>query len=187
MAQSHPLLPQYVYLDLETTGLVAADNDILEIGIVDDNGETLLSSYVRPETKEEWTEAEGIHHITQGIVCDAPRLADLLPIVAEAVTNKVVVIYNAAFDTAFLAGHLASAADVVCCMNRFTTYYGEPDPKRGGLRHKSLTFAAEHTGYIWTGNAHAAVQDALATRHVWHFLQHNSLHARWHSKSAIGH
>jgi hypothetical protein len=37
------------FLDLETTGLDPVRDEILEIGILDDGGEILLDSLVRPE------------------------------------------------------------------------------------------------------------------------------------------
>jgi len=50
-----------VYLDLETTGLDPAADEILEIGILADDGTVLLDSLVRPIRHRTWPRAQTIH------------------------------------------------------------------------------------------------------------------------------
>ena len=42
---------EFVYLDTETTGVPAWENKIVEISIIDDEGNVLLDTLVNPEEK----------------------------------------------------------------------------------------------------------------------------------------
>jgi DNA polymerase-3 subunit epsilon len=66
-----------LYLDLETTGLHAPLDEIVEIAIIDDNGAVLLNTRVRPVRQTEWPEAQRIHGISPRDVAWAPTLAQL--------------------------------------------------------------------------------------------------------------
>lgn len=66
-----------VYLDTETTGL-DDDDEIVELGIADAEGQVLVSTLVRPEHHTEWPEAEAINGTTTacviaGIHCTSAR------------------------------------------------------------------------------------------------------------------
>lgn len=159
-----------IFLDLETTGLDPATDEILEIGILDDDGEILLDSLVRPERHTSWPEAERINGIGPADVADAPPLAVLRPRLIEAVAGTRVVIYNASFDTGFLgADLLSSTAEVLCAMRAFARVFGAWDDRHGTWRWQRLVKAAAHVGYEWPGNAHRAIHDCMATRAVWHW------------------
>ena len=151
------------FLDLETTGLDPARDEILEIGILDDGGEILLDSLVRPQRHTSWPEAERINGIGPADVADAPPLAMLRPRIIEAVAGTRVVIYNASFDSGFLATDLVGAAEVVCAMKAFAATFQD-------RRWRKLGAAAAHVGYRWPGNAHRAIHDCMATRAVWQWL-----------------
>lgn len=43
-----------ICIDIETTGLDAANDEILQISIINGRGKTLYNSYIRPEHKREW-------------------------------------------------------------------------------------------------------------------------------------
>lgn len=64
------------YLDTETIGLAAGFDEILQIGLVDEAGNVLLDTLVRPTRRTEWPEAEKIHGITPADVADAPTQAE---------------------------------------------------------------------------------------------------------------
>lgn len=151
-----------VYLDTETTGLSPARGDtIVEVAIVDSNGQVLLDTLVDPGRPIPW-HASNIHGITDDMVRGRPRLGQLMPRVLEIVASEQVVIYNAAFDAPFFPGGLQQARSVECAMKRFANVLGG--------RWRKLDVAAEHVGHRWTGVAHRALADTLACRSVWDWL-----------------
>lgn len=158
------------HLDLETTGLCAESDEILEIGIVDAQGCTLLSSLVRPVRTESWPSAQAINGITPEMVKDAPTLAQLMPQILVLVTDCNVIAYNAAFDFAFLPEVVEAAADIQCCMLKFAEFFGAWDECRNSYKWQKLAFAADYVGFEWPRTAHRADVDALACRAVWAFL-----------------
>ena len=70
---------KYIVLDTETTGLNAAEDEILQVSIIDNEGAVLFDSYIKPTQHTEWAEAERIHHITPEMVADAPTIAEVMP------------------------------------------------------------------------------------------------------------
>ena len=162
-----------VFLDIETTGLHAsAGDEILELCICDDVGQVIINSLVKPTQKTDWPEAQAIHGIAPDDVKHAPTLTDLMPQVLAAVHQKRVVIYNSCFDVRFFPYGTFNAADSVeCCMLRFSANLGEWNDYRNDWRWHKLSFAAAHVGHEWTGDAHRAHADVLATRSVWLWMQ----------------
>ena len=96
----------YVALDLETTGLDASQESIIEIGAVKFTGDRILarfSSLVNPlrAIPPRITQITGIH---DDDVAAAPTLDRLLPELRAFVSSEVsaVIAHNAAFDLGFL-------------------------------------------------------------------------------------
>ena len=158
-----------VYLDLETTGLYD-DDEIVQIAIIDDDGETLLASLCRPVNHEAWYQAEQIHGIAPADVAEAPALDELRPAIIEAVTGKRVVIYNVSFERQFLREELRRARICECAMEAFAEEYGDFNEYHGSYTWQTLSTAADHVRFEWPGEAHDATADCLATRAVWHWL-----------------
>ena len=70
--------------------------------MVDDAGNVLLDSLVKPDRHTEWPEAQAIHGITPADVMNAPSLESLLPRLLAVIEDAgTLVIYNAGFDLAF--------------------------------------------------------------------------------------
>jgi DNA polymerase-3 subunit epsilon len=159
-----------VYLDLETTGLNSAEDEILEIGILADNGETLIDSLVRPRRHASWPEAQRIHGISPADVREAPALDDLRPGILAAVTGVRVVIYNAAFDSGFLRRELEASTEIRCAMLAFFRVFGQWSCYHNGWRWQRLHVAAAHVGFRWRGSRHRAIHYCAATRAVWRHL-----------------
>lgn len=167
-----------VYLDLETTGLHAPLEEIVEIAIIDDNGSVLLNTHVRPVRQTEWPDAERIHGISPRDVAWAPTLAQLSTRIQGLLYGREVVIYNAAFDTAFLERELRDAVHIHCCMLAYAEHAGEWSDSYGGYRWHKLVDAADDVRFRWPGKAHSALGDALATRAVWRYLHDEPERAR---------
>ncbi len=90
-----------VILDTETTG-IGTDAEIIEIAIVDANGEKLVDTLVRPQQPIP-REATAIHHLRDEDVASAPPWPVVWPSIVEILANREVVAYNSAFDMAMIA------------------------------------------------------------------------------------
>lgn len=160
-----------VYLDTETTGLDPDRDEILEISVVDDQGNSLIDTRVRPLRLTQWPAAQAIHGIVPEDVRDAPTLEEVLPDVVAAVSGKHLVIYNAAFDLDYLPESVShAAAGVSCCMTAFAVEYGEYSHYHADFTWQTLTTAAQYVDHSWQGDPHRAASDAQACRAVWHYL-----------------
>ena len=154
-----------VYLDTETTGVTLHDQ-IIEIAIVDKNGTPLVNSLVRT-TRPVHKEAKRLHGLTRAKVSKAPSLAELEDTIIEAVKGKHAVSYNIEFDLRFLTGKIRDAITYVsCCMRAYARYRGELT-EYDSYRWFSLNEACKQIGYVWEGECHRALSDALACRAVW--------------------
>jgi DNA polymerase III epsilon subunit-like protein len=167
-----------LYLDIETTGLDCLNDEILEIAIINDGGQTLLNTLVKPTRNTNWPEAEEIHGIQPNDVVSAPSLEELQPLLIELLIDQHIVIYNANFELGFLKDELQKAASVTCCMEAFAAEYGEWSEYWGNYRWQTLATAARYVQYQWPAKSHRALQDALATRSVWQYLTVDSERVR---------
>lgn len=155
----------YVALDLETTGLSAERDAIIEIGAVKfRDGRTLdtFSTFVSPgrPIPLKITELTGIRDED---VADAPGLFDVLPALARFVGETPVVGHSVNFDLAFLQQHsdqfrndyldTFELASVLC-----------PDAER-----YSLQSLAQLVG-IDVDRAHRALDDVVASQQLFYEL-----------------
>ncbi len=95
---------EYVAFDLETTGLSAKNDRIIEIGaVLMKNGEELAryQTFVDPQCvlDKKITELTGI---TQDMLVGAPTIDKALPEFLKFVGNRVLVAHNSDFDTGFI-------------------------------------------------------------------------------------
>ena len=149
-----------VFIDTETTGLNQDGTDeVLEIAIVDMEGNALLNTFVRPVRNTAWPIAQAIHGISPSDVSTAPSWGELLPEIAAHCSDKTVVFYNSDFDTGFFP--VGFFPNVMCAMRRYS------DANPAGSGWGKLIDVASSSGYVPTGAAHRALEDALACRHVW--------------------
>ncbi len=163
-----------VYLDTETTGL---DNnaEIVEIGIVDADGETLLESYVRP-SRPIPPESTFVNGISNEMVQKALAWPSIWPSVRGFLLNRPVGIYNAEFDLRLMQQSMEryrlpwreniNGFDI---LELYSQYRGEWDPGRRAYRRFKLEEAGRQLG-IDIPNAHRAVIDARLARAVLHRL-----------------
>jgi DNA polymerase III subunit epsilon len=163
-----------VYLDTETTGLDRSD-EIIEISIIDDDGQLLFGSLVKP-TQSIPAASTRIHGI-----CDADVRSSLAwPLVWQQVKGvlfeKTVVIYNESFDLRLMqqshTRHRLTWKEQIKSfdlLKLYAEFRGEWDPVRRSYRYHSLANAGAHCG-ISLPNAHRATADTLLTRAVLHFI-----------------
>ena len=150
-----------VYLDTETTGL-DADDEIVEITIIDDDENILIDTLVKPVNHTEWPSAEQVHGISPMDVRNAPTQIEISDQIRNMVRDCRVVIYNAPYDRQYLS-ELEESTEIKCCMREFAEF--------NGSRWMSLANAAEMVGY-GEGDYHRALQDTLACRAVWKAIQY---------------
>lgn len=169
------LAQEPLYLDTETTG-VRSNAEIIEISIVDHNGESIFDSFVRPRHPIP-VDATQIHHITNAMVVDAPTWDMVWPELESILSGRVIGIFNADFDLRLLrqshkhAGLVwpELALDAFCIMNLYAQFYGQWDSYRQSYRWQSLDKAQRFCN-IPLHNTHRAKDDALLARAVLQYM-----------------
>lgn len=153
-------------VDLETTGLRADHDHILQMAVVhqDGAGRRLAewSTYVRPPRR--WRTPLGpveIHGITRRRVIMAPSLTEALTNFVALTRGCILVAHNAAFDLGFLRAASARTGiglshDGSLCTLHLSRQLGE----RGQANHKLTSLCAEFG--VDPGRAHDALHDARA-------------------------
>lgn len=53
-----------VIFDVETTGLDPENDEILQFSAINENGEVLMNTYIKPTHHTEWKDAESVNHIS---------------------------------------------------------------------------------------------------------------------------
>lgn len=164
----------YVVLDLETTTTDFNDlagDEIVQIGIVNQDGETLLDSYIRPVRR---IPNSHYHGITDEMVAGAPTYPELHDQIVSLIADKVVVIYNAGYDTNIVVGVMQQhnlpgfsfGSECHCAMELYAAFYGDWSDYHGSFKFQKLEAAMERFGLKWEGHAHNALADAKATVQV---------------------
>jgi len=164
-----------VYLDTETTG-IDPNAEIIEISIVDHEGEILFETLVKPRGRID-PGAQRLHGITEGMLTDAPGWDVVWPQVEAALTGRCIGVFNLDFDLRMMQQSHQRCwmpwrppqADFFCIMKLYATYYGQWNPKYGNHRWQSLDSAREQCG-IALPNSHRARDDALLARAVLHHM-----------------
>jgi DNA polymerase III subunit epsilon len=163
-----------VYLDTETTGLDRTD-EIIEISIIDDEGQAVFESLIRPSQPIPAASTR-IHGIRNEEVAGAPTWPAVWPQVRSALFGRLVVIYNEEFDLRMM--QQSHARYRLPWKDKFTTFdllklyaefRGEWDPYRRSYRYHSLASAGQQC-QISLPNAHRSTADTLLTRALLHFI-----------------
>jgi len=158
-----------LFLDTETTGFHFPRDQIVEIALVNRDGETVLNTLINPGRTI--GDAKRFHGIEDAMVQNAPTLREIAPLVSAICADAEVVIYNAEYDAKFLPGMLDDARSVRCCMQRFAPVYGDWNDFHQSYRWKKLHEAMDFIDGEWRGNPHRALADAHACRTVWQWLE----------------
>src|SRR5262245_33517048 len=88
-------LENFYVLDTETTGINPND-EIIQVGIVDKHGKTVLNSLVK-STKPVPAAAIAVHGITNDMLETAPRFADLYVRLSTILAGQPLIAYNMDF------------------------------------------------------------------------------------------
>jgi DNA polymerase III subunit epsilon len=148
------ILEGCLILDTETTGLGKAE--IVEIAIINHQGEVLLNSLVRP-TIEIPSGATSIHGITSEMVEAAPTFPEIYPRIKEIIEGKKIAIYNSDADIGFLNYccklhklKKLKLEDTICLMYWYSRWYGKYSGYWRDYKFQPLN------------GGHRALQDCLA-------------------------
>jgi len=165
-----------LYLDTETTGREQS-SEIIEISIIDDVGQVVFESLVKP-TRLIPLEVTRIHGITNEMVKGSPNWMSVWPHVRDVLTGQIVGIYNAEFDLRMIKQTLEKFRmawttpenfSSFCIMKLYAQYKGEWNNMRGAYRWHSLEDAGRQCR-ILLPNSHRARDDSLLARAVLHYM-----------------
>lgn len=149
----------YVILDTETTGLNKNDV-VVQVGIIDVEGNTLLDSLIRPSQRKRIPKAAtDIHGISIEDLTDAPPFHQVAVKIKEACADKTVVIYNSDYDIDLLDQTAEQEgvapinfANTFCAMKLYSKFKGQWNSYYGEYRWQKLP-----------SGDHSAVGDCQAT------------------------
>ena len=103
--QLNKYVPDYVLYDLETTGISANYDEVIEISAVKVRGGKIIdefSTLVNPGRMIPYG-ASAVNHIYDEMVADAPEFEEVLPLFLAFIGNDILVGHNiASFDMKFL-------------------------------------------------------------------------------------
>ena len=163
-----------LYLDTETTGTGKSD-EIVEISILDSDGQILLDTLVRPSQPIP-PDSIAIHGITDEMVRGAPLWPAIWPTVRSLLAGRLIAIYNAEFDLRMMQqSHnryrlpWRESLRSFCIMKLYAEYRGEWDMKRRAYRYHSLETAGRHMS-IALPNSHRSAADTLLARQLLHAI-----------------
>lgn len=152
----------YVVFDVETTGLDASHDRIVEIGAVRVAGGQITNQtfhqLIDPKIKMP-AEASAVNHITDDMLKGQPDIKPVLADFLAFVNGDLLVAHNGGFDASFL--------DNACSRAGFEAPKKYFDTMRlsvywAGLKNRKLTTFLKAAG-IENDNAHRAMSDAMAT------------------------
>lgn len=164
-----------VFIDTETTGF-SPEDVVIEIGVVNAQGETLYQSLFKPTISIPQS-AMDVHHITERMVASAPSWKDEWPNLQSVLEGRFVGMYNADFDLRMMKQtHERYWLDwtlndkrFFCVMKLYAAFYGEPSRRGRGFRFHKLESAGAACG-IPLPNTHRAVDDAMLTAALFKYM-----------------
>ncbi len=152
-----------LFLDTETTGL-DGDDQVIEIAVIDAEGELLFHSLVKP-TIEVSEGAARVHGITEAELEAAPTWPAIYKDVRQLIRNRMVVGHNTSFDDRMLRqtceAHGLDTLDFDwrCTMSLLTSLNNGRWPR--------LARAVELAGVSFpAGDSHRAAHDAECVRRI---------------------
>ncbi len=161
------LARNFYVLDTETTGLGERD-EIIQIGIVDADGNAVLDQLIRPSIPIP-PGAARVHGIRDDDVINSPIFSSLYIKLSSLLAGETVIAYNMDFDWRMLQQTVARyrLPDIRigkrdCAMKQYAKFKGKRSGQgRGYVWHKLTSALAQES--IAAGNAHNALGDALMT------------------------
>ncbi|MCR4956016.1 MAG: PolC-type DNA polymerase III [Lachnospiraceae bacterium] len=156
----------YVVFDLETTGLSAITDTIIEIGavkVVNGSIEDRFSTFVNPGRPIPF-KIEQLTSINDEMVMDAPVIEDILPKFMEFCSGAIMVAHNAEFDMGFISA-ACERMEIPCDFTVVDTVEMSRTliPTIAKYKLDQVAKALK----IDLGHHHRAVDDAECTAHIF--------------------
>ena len=164
-----------ICLDVETTGLSSDIHEILQLSIIDGNGEVLFNEYIKPKKREKWEEAQEIHGISPSMVADKPIIDAHIPALNQILADADLIVgYNIKhFDLKFIRRAEISVpkdTEIYDVMLEFAPIFGEWDDYFKDYRWQKLITCAEYYDYEGNGVFHDSLEDVRATLHCYYAM-----------------
>ncbi len=167
--KEHPL---FAFLDVETTGLYAAQEDrVCEIAILRCRGRRKMDdwqSLVNPGRPVS-PGAFAVNGISEEMLAGAPAFSDIADHVLELIRDAVVVCHNVRFDLEFLSTELERCGRKLPPVHTIDTLY---------IARRYFDFPSNNLGMIASylnidkGEAHRAMGDVATTQKIFdHFME----------------
>ncbi|MGI2095498.1 exonuclease domain-containing protein [Shewanella glacialipiscicola] len=163
----YPYIPtQFIALDVETTGLNAGEDKIIEVAAIKfnllSNDHPVFEALLNPHVKVS-RQITSITGITNEMLTDQETFADIAQDLKAFMGDLPIVAYNAKFDKGFLQAEFANADITLnnhfhCAMNLAKLAFS--------LTNYKLATVAEHCSVPLEG-AHRAKADAVAAGRVF--------------------
>ncbi len=160
-----------IVIDIESTGLNPDNDEIIQISIINGNGNIILNSLVKPYWNTSWVLASNVNHITTEMVKNAPSPDKLIPIVKGSVESAAsIVFYGKTLDMDLLSrwGVDFNNKNIIDVAEIYAKKYSTWDKYFKQYRLKKLKDAAKHYGYSF--KEHDSLEDAKATLFVFNKL-----------------
>jgi DNA polymerase III subunit epsilon len=141
-----------LFLHSKTTGALEFA-EVVEIAILDSAGKPLVDELVKPKRHIRATASEE-HGVTDDLVDNAPRWAEILPRIEEVLIGKKVVVYDLATELLALQNSyqnihqrwVLDTNNFYNLIDLFSRYRNERDPRTGQLLTYTLEEAAQLVG-----------------------------------------
>jgi DNA polymerase-3 subunit epsilon len=152
-----------IILDTETTGIDPRDHRLVEIGCVEvedfiPTGRT-FHHYVNPERVIE-ADAERVHGISNAMVADKPRFAEVADALLEFVGDAVMIAHNAAFDRGFINAELARAGRGATPDHRWVCTLQLAQKRYPGMHNSLDALCRRYSVSLTERDKHGALLDA---------------------------
>lgn len=165
-----PNVSNYVVFDLETTGLSAGINAIVEIGavkVINNAVQSKFSALVNPRQYIPAYLSNKIH-ITNAMVSDKPGIDTVLPDFIDYIEDLPLVAHNAPFDMSFLL-RACQNINIELVNPVIDTLYLSRHCFKECKKH-NLLYLADYFN-IGLTNAHRAYYDAEATQQIFEIIK----------------
>lgn len=161
-----------IVIDTETTGLNAEEDEILQLSIIDDDGNVLLNELYKPKCHSSWEKAQAVNRISPQKVSNCPHIISDIPRICEIICNAEIIIgYNTSFDLDFIENLGIEPKDncmIIDVMRDFAEIYGEWSNHYDSYKWQKLITCAAYYDYDWgTDVAHDSLADCRATLHCY--------------------